>query len=135
MPSSPPQRVVVDASALLERLLRSRRGEAVAQAVGGARMVAPDHVNVELLSALRGLVRSRQLAAARASQAVDDLLAAPLNRVGTTELVAEIWRWRDNLSPYDAGYVALANALACPLVTADGRLRRAVADAVAVVLV
>jgi predicted nucleic acid-binding protein len=33
-----------------------------------------------------------------------------------------IWELRDNVSAYDAGYVALAEALGCGLLTADGRL-------------
>lgn len=131
----PPQHVVVDASALLELLLRSRRGNAAAQAVGSAQMLAPDHVNAELLSALRGLLRSGQVTAARASQVVDLFLAAPLRRIATVALVSQMWDWRDNLSPYDAGYVALAQTLECPLITADAPLKRAVGRRISVVLV
>lgn len=135
MPSSPPQRVVVDASAFLERLVAGRRGQAVEHAIGESQIVVPDHINVELLNALRGLTRSGQLTPQRAAEAVHDLVGAPLTRVGTTSLARRIWRRRENLSSYDAAYVALAQVLDCTLITGDGPLKRAVGDAVSVVLV
>lgn len=98
-------------------------------------MVAPDHVNAEVLNALRGLVRWGQVTLSRADQVADDLRAAPLVRVATTPLIAGMWRWRDNASSYDAGYVALAEAFDCPLITADHRLMRVIADTVSVVAV
>ena len=131
---SSPGRVVVDASALLERLLRGQRGDAIAQAVGRSRMLSPHHVDVELLNAMRGLVRSGELSQQRAAQGAEDLLDAPLERVPVTELIPRIWAWRHNLSAYDAGYVALAQVLDCALVTADERLGRAVRGSVAVIL-
>lgn len=85
-------------------------------------MTAPDVVDAEVLSALRGLERGAALKTARGAQAVADLSRAPLRRVSSRSLLAEAWRHRHNLSAYDALYVALANRLGAPLLTADRRL-------------
>jgi predicted nucleic acid-binding protein len=46
-------------------------------------------------------------------------------RYPTVSLLHRVWELRQNLSAYDAGYVALAEHLGCPLLTADSRLGRA----------
>lgn len=98
-------------------------------------MVAPHHLDVEILQALRRLVRLNVVTEGRAADAADDLLDAPLERIDTRELIPRIWAWRDNLSAYDAAYVALAQVLECPLLTADTRLGRALSGSVPVVVV
>ena len=40
-------------------------------------------------------------------------------------MLDRVWELRDNLTAYDAAYVALAEAIDCPLVTADARISRA----------
>lgn len=127
--------VVVDASALVERLLDSRRGRTVGQVVGNAQMAAPDHVDVEVLSALRGLERARSIDPARAEAAVEDLADSPLRRMSLAPLLRPLWGLRHELSIYDAGYVALAGALGCVLVTGDRRLERAVGEVLSVALI
>jgi predicted nucleic acid-binding protein len=117
--------VVVDASALVELLAQGDRAPAVLQAVGTTDMVAPDAVNVEVLSALRRLERTGKLSAGRAAQAVDDLLDAPLQRFSTLPLLPTAWALRATVTSSDACYVALARDLGCPLVTGDRRLSRA----------
>jgi predicted nucleic acid-binding protein len=57
--------------------------------------------------------------------ALDDLLALPVERASHRPLLARCWELRDNLSVYDAAYVALAEALGTPLLTADARLAKA----------
>lgn len=131
----PAPAVVIDASALVERLLGSRRGRAVVQATGVSQMVAPEHVDVEVLFALRGLERAGAVAPRRAAEAMEDLADAPLRRLSLVPLLRSVWGLRHNLSSYDAGYVTLAAALGCVLVTADRRLERAVAGSVPVALV
>jgi predicted nucleic acid-binding protein len=118
------QATVVDASALVEVLLQTPRASAILRAVGTSEMVAPDLINVEVLSALRRLVRQSLLAPARADQAVMDLAVTPIRHFPAHPLVDVIWRLRHNLSAYDACYVALAGALDCSLVSADARLAR-----------
>jgi predicted nucleic acid-binding protein len=117
--------VVVDASALVELLLQSKRAPAVLQAIGGTEMVAPDGINPEVLSVLRRLERIGEVGAERASLAVDHLLAAPVRRLPTLPLLPGAWTLRASVTSYDACYVALAREFRCPLVTGDRRLSRA----------
>jgi predicted nucleic acid-binding protein len=56
--------------------------------------------------------------------ALADLEDADLDRVGHRQLLSRAWQLRANLTVCDAAYVALAEALRCPLVTADARLAR-----------
>jgi predicted nucleic acid-binding protein len=116
---------VVDASALVELLLQGERAAAVAQAVRGTEMTAPDVVNPEVLSVLRRMEGTGELRPERARQAVADLLDAPVRRFATLPLLPVVWELRGSVSAYDACYVALARALGCPLVTGDLRLTRA----------
>lgn len=117
--------IVVDASAFLELLLQSSRAATVTQAVAGMELIAPDLLNIEVLSTLRRLERGGTIDAARAAQALGDLERAPLWRLPTLSLLDDAWALRTNVSAYDATYVALARTLQCPLVTADARLARA----------
>ena len=95
------------------------------RAVTGAEMVAPDLLNVEVISTLRRLEQIGTISASRAAQAINDLVRAPLRRLPTRSLISDMWSLRANVSAYDACYVALARALRCPLVTGDARLARA----------
>ena len=115
--------IVVDASALTEYLLN--RGEAVAaleRLVDGRQSVlhAPELVDLEVLSALRGLVRGGAVDERLADETVADLAELRLLRHPHGPLRDAIWRLRDELSAYDAAYLALAEALdADCLLTAD----------------
>jgi predicted nucleic acid-binding protein len=86
---------------------------------------APDLVDVETTAVLRRLWQRGDLTARRFRSAVDELLALPIRRFHTGPLMARAYELRANVTPYDASYVALAEALGCPLLTADGRLARA----------
>jgi predicted nucleic acid-binding protein len=66
-----------------------------------------------------------ELSARRAGLALEDLRALSIERHPATELLERIWELRDRMTPYDAAYVTLAEALALPLVTMDRRLSRA----------
>ena len=125
--------LVVDASALTELLLGRAAGEVVGDhlAAHGFALHAPHLVDVEVLSALRRLVASGEMTAARAGEAIADLLDLPIERYPHDILVPRIWELRENFSAYDASYVALAEAVAdepVPLLTADERLAKAVGD-------
>jgi predicted nucleic acid-binding protein len=61
----------------------------------------------------------------RADLALADLADMRLERAPHGPLMPRIWGLRDNLTPYDAAYVALAEALDTVLLTGDARLARA----------
>jgi len=86
---------------------------------------APDLLDVETVSVLRKRWRRGDLSARRFRSAIDDLLAMPIVRFPTGPLMVRAYELRANVTPYDATYVALAEGLACPLVSADARLARA----------
>jgi predicted nucleic acid-binding protein len=69
---------------------------------------------------------------ARFRAAVDDLLALPIARFPVGSLMIRAYQLRANVPAYDAAYVALAEGLACPLITGDARLARAPGIACAV---
>jgi predicted nucleic acid-binding protein len=86
---------------------------------------APDLVDVETVSVLRRRWRAGDLTARRFRSAVVDLLSLPIVRFPTGPLMVRAYELRSNVTPYDATYVALAEGLSCPLVSADARLARA----------
>lgn len=86
---------------------------------------APDHVDIEVVSALRGRWLGGKLSESRLLDAVQDVQGLPLTRYPTRHLLGRVVELRNNLTPYDAAYVALAEQLGCPLLTADARLGRA----------
>jgi predicted nucleic acid-binding protein len=126
---------VIDASALVELLLRSDSGRRVERAIGDAVLVAPDVLNPEVLQSVRGLERGGKLTSARASKAIARLSESDIERVPTVVLLGAMWAMRANLSAYDACYVALARVLGCPLLTVDRPLTRAPALGVTVICV
>lgn len=116
--------LVADASAVLEFLLRTERGErlGVVLTARGVDLHVPALSDVEVVSALRGLVLRRLLSPERAEEALDDYLDLPLVRHGHLPLLRRAFQLRSNFSAYDATYVALAEALGAALCTADDRL-------------
>lgn len=131
--------MVLDASAVVELLLGSRLGEAVAQAVRDAgaesRLNAPDLMDVEVAQVFRRHAAGNVLPAARAAAALELLQRLPVRRHPSRVLLPRIWALRDNLTAYDGAYVALAEALDAPLLTCDGRLARAPGHGAAIVTV
>ena len=116
--------MVLDASAVVEWLMGSERGDAVvAQMLDDpdGSFFAPDLLDVEVVQAFRRLARSGAVSDARATGAVELLEVLPVERRSAGILVSRMWTLRDNLSAYDAAYVALAEALDCPLLTCDAR--------------
>lgn len=116
----------MDASATVELLLQSRKGLAVsARLAAPAETVhAPQLLWIEVPSALRRLAVVGDLSEDRAGQALADLSDLAIEAYDHRPLVGRIWELRDNLSPYDATYVALAEGLGAPLLTSDARLGR-----------
>jgi predicted nucleic acid-binding protein len=118
--------IVVDASAVLEVLLRTRAAARVERRLFGRDTLhAPHLLDVEVAQVLRRYEARRELTAGRGSEALADLAALPLNRYPHDALLPRIWELRANLTAYDAAYVALAEALNARLVTRDERLASA----------
>lgn len=126
---------VVDASALVELLLRRPGSHLIRTALLDRIVVAPQHLDAEVMSALRGLVRRGDLAEGRAHLALQRLAVAAIDRFALAPLLEDAWTLRENVGAYDALYVALARRLRCPLVTADQRLAVAPGLGVTVTLV
>ncbi len=93
--------------------------------IKGRQLVGPDLLRLETMSVLRRQLANGSLTAEQAANALDDLLSLPLVVYPTAPLLRRGWEIRDNLTAYDACYVALAEALDCTLLTADQRLANA----------
>jgi predicted nucleic acid-binding protein len=119
--------IVVDASALLEFLLQTPLGARVEARLLRDRdeFHAPHLADVEVAQGLRRLVRAGEVSPDRAAEAIADLADLDLHRHSHLDLLARAWRLRENVTAYDAMYVALAEALDAPIVTCDAALARA----------
>lgn len=118
--------IVVDASAVVLALcIDDEVGGAARARLSGELLSAPELVDIEVVSVLRRGRRARRLDDHRCLQALADLRDLDLHRVPHLKLLDRVWELRDALSAYDAAYVALAEHLAAPLVTADRKLARA----------
>jgi predicted nucleic acid-binding protein len=118
--------IVVDASVLAAALGDDGDDGSRARALlARERTFAPEIIDLEVASVWRRALRGGGFGEDRARQALLDLAALPLVRVPHAPLMTRIWELRDNLTPYDAAYVSLAEALGAPLVTADRKLSRA----------
>lgn len=116
--------LVVDASALVETLLRSPAAPEVDDALLTSDPVAPDVLDAEVLTTLFKLERRQAIDSWVATQAMEALRTAPVDRIPVPLLAPLAFSLRTRLSAVDALYVALARRLGCPLLTADGRLGR-----------
>jgi predicted nucleic acid-binding protein len=117
--------IVVDASVVVGLLEDSPQGEQLRRRLAGELLSAPELLDLEVVMVWRRLARAGRLEQRRALQALSDLDELELRRARIRLLIPRIWELRDNLSAYDASYVALAEALDAPLLTADARLTRA----------
>ncbi|MEO5679101.1 MAG: type II toxin-antitoxin system VapC family toxin [Acidimicrobiales bacterium] len=118
--------IVVDASVVVTALGDDGAdGDATRARLRGERLAAPHLIDLEVASAWRRLAAAGHLPPRRIELALADLLALRLDRVSHRPLLPRCWELRDNLTVYDAAYVALAEALGARLLTADARLAAA----------
>lgn len=115
--------IVVDASALLEVLLRTDAAGAVeSRLFGGETLHAPHVLDLEVAQVLRRYERAGDLPARRGREAMEDLGAFRIERYPHHPFLWRVWSLRANATAYDACYLALAEALDAPLLTRDRRL-------------
>lgn len=119
--------IVVDASAVLEVLLRTVDAGAVEERLfaGGERLHAPHLLDLEVVHAIRRYRLRGEIAERRAADAIQLLAVLPVTRHEHRPLVDRIWALYRNLTAYDAAYIALAEALDAPLITRDARMASA----------
>jgi len=115
--------IVVDASAALSAVLNDGPAR---RALADDQLNAPHLIDSEVASGLRRRVAARQLGADAGWTALDAFRRLGMMRYPVFSLLDRIWELRDDLTAYDASYVALAELLDCNLLTADARLGRAV---------
>lgn len=114
--------IVVDASAALSALLNDGPARKV---LANEQLHAPHLIDSEVANALRRRVAAEQISADAGWAALDAFRRLGMTRYPVFSILDRVWALRDNLSAYDASYVAVAELLDCNLLTADARLSRA----------
>lgn len=118
--------LVVDASVVAPLVADAGQdGRNIRHRVRDEIMAAPDLLRVEVLSVVRRQLQSGSVDDRQAGAAIDDLIDLPVEVYPTAPLLRRAWELHENVTAYDACYVILAEALGCPLLTADSRLARA----------
>ena len=97
-------------------------GERARSRLQGERLTAPEVLDLEVVSVIRKAFASGALSRRRAGLALADLIDLDLERISHRPMLARIWELHENLTPYDAAYVALAETIDATLLTADRRL-------------
>lgn len=119
---------VVDASVLAAFYAAgddSRRDAVAVRLAAGDALFAPAHLDAEVVSALRRMASRNAVLRSAAPAALRHLAAFPIRRMPLAPLLERIWQLRENVTAYDAAYVALAERLEGSLVTCDGKLAAA----------
>ena len=114
--------IVADASAVVAALLNDGPAR---RSLSSLPIHAPHLVDVEVVSVLRRLSLGGQLDPSHAERMIIVLATLGIRLHGSADLLGRVWQLRGNLTAYDATYVALAETLTCPLLTADRRLANA----------
>lgn len=118
--------IVVDASSVVEVLLGGPAATAIeTRWTADRNLHSVQLLDLEVLQALRRLVRAHEIDDDRASQAAGDLDALRVRRWSHVPLRQRVWELRHNVTAYDAAYIALAERFDCPLITRDRRLANA----------
>lgn len=118
--------IVLDASVVLELLLRTPAAPSIETRIlgGGESLHAPHLLDVEVAQVLRRYEARGEISPARGRRAIELLTVFPLARYPHDALLPRIWALRNNLTAFDAVYVALAQGLDAKLLTRDEHLAR-----------
>lgn len=114
--------IVADASTVVAALFSDGMAREIVQR---EQVQAPHLIDSEVAHVLRAGVRRQAIAATTGWDLLHRFRWMAITRHGTFAMLDRVWELRDNLTAYDAAYVALAEAIDCPLVTADARISRA----------
>jgi predicted nucleic acid-binding protein len=117
--------LVVDTSAMVHVLLRRPANPRLLDRIASDEICAPHLIDLEFLHTLRRHVRRNAITLDQAADSRRDFAAMPLIRYAHSGIVNRIWELRDNLTAYDAAYIALAETIGCTLVTSDAKLSKA----------
>ena len=118
--------IVVDASLVVAALVDSgHEGQWAERTIAEQSLAAPELVLVEASNILRRLERADEISSLEATASHADLLQLDVELVPFAPFARRVWALRNNLTSYDAWYVALAETLTCALATLDRRLARA----------
>lgn len=117
--------IVIDCSAVVDALTAADDATSLRARMSGEDLHAPALLDFEVVAALRGLVLGSHLTPTRAQDALTDFEDLRIERWPSSDsLRRRAFQLRDDISAYDAAYVALAEALDCPLLTRDARLSK-----------
>ncbi len=118
--------IVLDASAVVELLTEGSLAGAIDAALRANRVkqIVPHLLDVEVASALRGMVAGNRLDAQQAAASLAGLNRLPAERHPHLHLLPRVWELRHNFTSYDAIYIALAEANDAALFTCDPKLRK-----------
>ncbi|PSL06855.1 putative nucleic acid-binding protein [Haloactinopolyspora alba] len=118
---------VVDASVVV-RLLQAHKDDDLLRrriVSAGRKLSAPAHLDVEVLSAVAGMVKGGKIGEDRARRMAGQYEALRINRYDVAPFGTRLLTLRHNFTVYDAAYVALAEVLEQPLLTCDAKFARA----------
>ena len=116
--------IVVDASVVIELLLQTADAPRIASAIltGRETLHAPHLMDVEVAQVVRRYALRGEISGEHGREALAILPLLPISRYPHLPLLSRMWQLRDNLTAYDAAYVALAEGLQGRLMNGDGRM-------------
>ena len=129
--------MVLDASGAVELLLNTETGKKLAARLTDESEVVhvPHLIDMEIAQVLRRYVRRGTLPARTGALALDRWRIFDVERYPHEPFLGRVWQLRDNVTAYDAIYIALAEVLSTVLVTGDRRLAEAAGARVAIELI